>query len=773
MSNTKRDRSYRGRISERISTYKVVPRHIYKKKNQEKSWEYREYPEFDINFVCISKDGTLGDIYRVGNLLIGLPSVKDKKVVNLDVDELGNELEHPLSDDDSKWKRIEPPKEFKKLWVWYKREMAKEKNGIKRTNIREKFCNDRNALVRKHKKFVDDEFNKREYGLFIKTDKDIHYITGENWMFLKHYYLTESNIYPNFRVTAMESYWHWEACVADSRTWGEIRGKARRTSWTVESASMALNCFTITKYAEIPIVSERSELAGKLFTGKIANSFKYYPIYFKPLIDLPNDEPQSKLTITHETDDSETSVIDFYPTKDTAYDSTKVINISINDEIGKWINSSLTEFVSRHSKCHTEGGATGRFGSTAGDYNKGGGKEFETEFKDANPNERNKLGRTTNGLTAFFIDVCYTMTEPFKYFDEWGYSIVNDPIEPILNEEGKITEIGAITHWNATYNDLKEKKDKKKINGFLRDAPREVKHMFRSEGGKNNDFDIDNLNNHADYLDELTKEDFTEKIFVGNLRFEGEKFNSPIKWIPDPNGKFKTTWIPNVELQNQYSKKDFHGKNIIMPDNSHIGCFGVDSYDIIGQASDGRGSDGAIVGFTKFGLTGAPSNSFFLIYRERPKKRNDFFDDVIMACMFFGFYALIESNKSRLLEYMYDNSVTGFALRRQDKKWKNLTESEKLWGGIPSSTPVIQDQTSGLQDYISDFVGVDLENDCKVYHKELIEEWIEFKPNNRKEYDLAVASGMAKMGAQYQEKRKYADSDESNSGGLSFSSFSA
>ena len=225
--------------------------------------------------------------------------------------------------------------------------------------------------------------------------------------------------------------------------------------------------------------------------------------------------------------------------------------------------------------------------------------------------------------------------------------------------------------------------------------------------------------------------------------------------------------------KNKYSKKDFHGKNIIMPDNNDIGCFGVDSYDIIGQAGDGKGSDGAIVGYTKFNMTEAPDSSFFLIYKERPKKRDDFFDDVIMACMFFGFYALIESNKSRLLEYMYDKGLTGFALRR-NKKWKDLTKAEQTWGGIPSSTNVIQDQTSLIQDYISDFVGINLENDCKVYHKELIQEWIDLKPNKRKEFDLGVASGMAIMGARYKDKRRYSDSEDNRkTNGLSFSSFGA
>lgn len=777
-----RDRSYRDRISEKIDPSKIgISRQIHRKRNRDKSWKYKEYPEFHINFICISKDGTLGEIFKVGDLYIGLPSSEYEgyeEILNLKLEKVKIPLKKEIINKDisiknAKWKRESPPKDFKKLWNWYKSEMAVEKNGIKRSDIRQKFKKERNQVVADNKDFVDSEFRKREHGIFIKIDEEVHYLTGENWMFLQHYYLTESNMYPNYRVTAMESYWHWEACRADSRCWGEIRGKARRTSWTVESASIALNCLTITKYAQIPVVSERTQLASKLFTGKIANSFKYYPIYFKPLIDLPNDEPQSKLSITHETDDSETSIIDIYPTKDTAYDSTKVKDVSINDEIGKWVDASLTEFISRHSKCHTEGGATGRFGSTAGDYEKGGGKEFSDEFRDANANERNSLGRTINGLISFFIDVCYTMTEPFKYFDEWGYSIVNDPKEPILNEEGKVTEIGAITHWQVTFNDLKGKEQKKKLNGFLRDSPRQVKHMFRSEGGKNNDFDIANLNNNADFLDERTPQELSEKIYVGNLRYVGEKYKSKVEWVNDINGKFKTTWIPDPELQNNYSLKEFHGKSVNMPNNSYIGAFGVDSYDIIGQASDGKGSDGAIVGHTKFNLSGSPTNSLFLRYRERPKKRDDFFDDVIMVCQFFGFYALIESNKSRVLEYMYEKGFTGYALRRQDKKWKNLSDSEKLWGGIPSSTETVKDQVSGIQDYVSDFVGINLENDCKVWHKDIIEELIDFIPSQRKKFDLAVASGLAIMGSQYKDKKRNEDPDSETYTGLSFSDFSA
>ncbi|MFK5981452.1 MAG: hypothetical protein QM499_00945 [Flavobacteriaceae bacterium] len=760
------DKNYRGRIGKKILITDLMSAKVFKSKNKEHSWENREYPEFDDNFICISKDGTLGEIFLIDNLYVGLPSqtIKGKDVYT---DNNGNEvityfdkeiLNDGLTGKQAKWKRDSSrPVEFEDLWFEYKGKMANEKAGTKRQIVRNDFVRKRNKLVKENIDYIDLEFNKRKHGIFVKIDNDIHYLTGSNWMFLEHYYLTESDIYPNFRLTQTEAYWHWEACVADTRCWGEMRGKGRRTSWSVESSSLALDMFTKTKYAKIPIVSERKDLAQELFIDKIVKSFEYYPIYFKPLIILPNDEPQNTLSITHETKRRESGKITYYPTKTTAYDSTKVKFLSINDEIGKWLDESLIDFVSRHSKCHTEGNGKGRFGSTAGEYFKGGGEEFEIEYKSADPQKRNSItGRTENGLVNFFIDICYTMTEPMNFFDEWGYSIVHDPEEPILNEFGKIIEVGAITFWNATFDTLKKAGEKKKLNGFLRDAPRKIEHMFRNEGGVNNDFDIDNLNNHADYLNGFTHDMLAEStIFRGNLAFKGEKFNSDVEWIPHPKGKFKTTWIPDPDRQNKFNEKEFHGKKINMPDNDNVGNFGVDSYDIIGNTGDGNGSDGAIAGYSKFNMVGCPSHSFFMIYKERPDQRNDFYDDVIMACQFWGMSALVESNKARLLEYMYDNGYTGYALRRQDKKWKDLHEAEKIWGGIPSSTPVIEDQANLLKTYIFNNIGGDnLSTDCKVWFSELIKEWTNFNLQKRKLFDLGVASGMAIMGSQYRVKKR-------------------
>jgi hypothetical protein len=755
-----RDRSYRGDIAEKLNIFDLVPKVIYNKRNADKSWKYKKYPDIDPNFICVSKDGTIGNIYKVGELIIAVPSQEGKEILNIDT-----------PSNEAKWKRTPIPEGFLKLEENYRKDIGESANHKKR-DVRQKYKTDRKNLISKHIKFIDNEFDKRKHGLFIKIDEEILYLTGSAYMFLNYYYLTDSDMYPLFRTTSLYTWLHWEAVKADKDVFGELRFKSRRVAWTSEAASEALNTVTILKYANIPVVSERKELAEELFQSKIIDSFKYYPTYFKPIISDPNTLEKKKLELTHNTAQKETARIKLYPTKVTAYDSTRVKSFAINDEVFKLEDVDFTAFRSRHKRCYNKSKnlhPKGKFGSTVGDKN----INTETaryEWENANPLKRDLTGNTNTGLIALFVDNCYTDAEN-GMFDGWGYPIINNPQKPILNEIGDIVEFGSITLWKMEEDKMKKMK-KSDLNSFYRNSPRLIEHALRNEGGINNDFDADNLNNHVDHLNSIHELDWTDIIYRGNLAWTGEPYKSDVEWKPNTKGKIFTTWLPPKELQNKSSIREFHGKQLKMPDNNHIACLGVDSYDLVGKAASGKGSDGAFTGYSKMSMTGCPSHSFFLKYKDRPDKRDDFYDDVIMTCQYFGIFALIESNKGRILEYMYDKGFTGYAMRRQDKKWRDLSDAERLYGGMPTSKEVIADQASLLKDYIMDNVGQNLDNECKVYFKDLITEWIAFKVDKRTEFDLAVASGFAIMGSQYKVKMRKVPPINPE-GGLTLSSFGA
>ena len=105
-------------------------------------------------------------------------------------------------------------------------------------------------------------------------------------------------------------------------------------------------------------------------------------------------------------------------------------------------------------------------------------------------------------------------------------------------------------------------------------------------------------------------------------------------------GRFLVSWIPDVRLRNR--KINRNGK--FYPGNESLGAFGCDPYDISGVVGGG-GSNGALHGVTTFHMEDAPTNEFFLEYIARPQTAEIFFEDVLMACVFYGMPILAENDR--------------------------------------------------------------------------------------------------------------------------------
>ena len=182
------------------------------------------------------------------------------------------------------------------------------------------------------------------------------------------------------------------------------------------------------------------------------------------------------------------------------------------------------------------------------------------------------------------------------------------------------------------------------------------------------------------------------------------------------------------------------------PGNEHVGAFGCDSYDISGTV-DGTGSKGALHGLTKFSMENAPANSFFLEYIARPQTADIFFEDVLMALVFYSMPLLAENNKPRLLYYLRRRGYRGFSMNRPDKIWNKLSTTEKEIGGVPNSSEDIkQAHAAAIEMYINDHVGL-LENDDygDMYFNETLNDWSKFDINKRTRHDASISSGLAIM----------------------------
>jgi hypothetical protein len=152
----------------------------------------------------------------------------------------------------------------------------------------------------------------------------------------------------------------------------------------------------------------------------------------------------------------------------------------------------------------------------------------------------------------------------------------------------------------------------------------------------------------------------------------------------------------------------------------------------------------------------APSNEFFLEYIARPQTAEIFFEEVLMALVFYGMPILCENNKPRLLYHLKNRGYRGFSLNRPDKIYTKLSRTEKELGGIPNtSEDVKQSHAAAIESYIEKHVGIDMVGEYRTKEdmgtmsfRRTLEDWAKFDITNRTKFDASISSGLAIMANQ-------------------------
>jgi hypothetical protein len=380
-------------------------------------------------------------------------------------------------------------------------------------------------------------------------------------------------------------------------------------------------------------------------------------------------------------------------------------------------------------------------GSTSNALSKGG-QNYKDIYEDSNVKYRNANGQTKSGLYALFVPMEWNME---GFIDIYGHPVFKKPAAPIKGVDGNLINNGAIDYWDAEVDSLKSDADA--LNEFYRQFPRTESHAFRDES-KSSIFNLTKIYQQIDYNDSMIKEHY---ITRGSFSWKDGIKDTQVIWTPDPRGRFTMSWAPPKHMQN-----NVHVRNgINYPGNEHLGSFGCDSYDISAVVG-GRGSNGALHGMTKFHMDDAPVNEFFLEYIARPQTAEIFFEEVLMACVFYGMPILVENNKPRLLYHLKNRGYRGFSINRPDKQFAKLTKTERELGGIPnSSEDVKQSHASAIESYIEKFVGLDLEGKYReadlmgtMPFTRTLEDWAKFDINDRTKFDACISSGLAIMANQ-------------------------
>jgi hypothetical protein len=370
-------------------------------------------------------------------------------------------------------------------------------------------------------------------------------------------------------------------------------------------------------------------------------------------------------------------------------------------------------------------------GSTSNSLDKGG-DNFKKLYYNSDVTKRNRNGQTSSGLYSLFIPMEWNYE---GFMDTFGLPVFIRGRDNVKGIDGHEITTGVIEHWENEVDGLKDDQDS--LNEYYRQFPRTEDHAFRDET-KNSLFNLTKIYEQIDYNNDVNN---LANVSKGNFIWTQGIKDTKVMFVPNNNGRFNISWIPPNNLQNNIVLKN----GLKYPGNEHIGAFGCDSYDISGTV-DGRGSKGALHGLTKFSMEDAPANHFFLEYISRPETAEIFFEDVLMACVFYGMPILAENNKPRLLYYFKRRGYRGFSINRPDKIWNKLSTTEKEIGGIPNSSEDIkQAHAAAIESYIEEFVGR-LENEYgDMYFQDTLIDWSGFNINNRTKYDATISSGLAIM----------------------------
>jgi len=705
-------------------SYDHVSKPTLRRRNHARSWKYGYDEKYDM--VVISKTGKIGDVYKIEGLYVALPYHE------------GNAYKRDSRKEKQYWERKELPKPLEKIKTIFQwNEMP--------SSFKNQWIN-----------YIESEFDKREQGYWFSNNGKPTYVTGSHYMYCQW---TKIDIgYPDFREANRILYLFWEACKADNRSFGMNYLKIRRSGFSYMASEECDNIGTITKNARVGILSKTGSDAKKMFTDKVVPILNNYPFFFKPIqdgMDKPKTElafriPASKITKKNmyevhndELDGLDTS-IDWKNTDDNSYDGEK-LQLLVHDESGKWLKPNNIQNNWRITKTCLRLGRKiiGKcmMGSTSNALDKGG-ESFKKLYRDSDVNKRSANGQTKSGLYALFIPMEFNME---GFIDVYGHPVLRTPEKPVMGVDGEMIDQGAIDYWEAEVDSLKNDPDA--LNEYYRQFPRTESHAFRDES-KQSLFNLTKIYQQIDYNDSLIK---SHVLTRGSFSWKDGIKDSKVVWTPNDRGRFIVSWIPNVNLQNNYYIKN--GRKY--PGNEHIGAFGCDSYDISGTVG-GVGSNGALHGLTKFNMDDAPSNEFFLEYIARPQTAEIFFEDVLMACVFYGMPILVENNKPRLLYHIKNRGYRPFSMNRPDKGFNKLSTTEKELGGIPNtSQDVKQAHAAAIESYIEKHVGLDLDNNHRdademgsMYFTRTLNDWARFDINNRTKFDASISSGLAIMACQ-------------------------
>lgn len=602
----------------------------------------------------------------------------------------------------------------------------------------------------------------------INRDKEINIKTNRFRRWLKHYNVFKNKHVPteyllNDRVTRLEllaglldsdghlmntnNCYRYELVSSDSTMFDGYLKLIRSLGFKVGVRKKKTNFNTIVNVATI--YGDVSQIPCKVERKKVPKTYKRAYADHINKIDIESIGLGKFYGITleaHNDDDRRLILEDF--------------TISMN--CGKYPkNVPIDEYWPIVKTSHTDmGSGVGKamLVSTV-NSSKHGGLGFKNIWIDSDVTKRNDNDETISGLYRIFIPADFGLA---GFYDEFGFSIVENPEKAVTNEFGKPRTVGSKAYLDNVEKSLESEPEK--LNERKRQYPRNDKDPFRDKSD-DCDFNGVKIQEQLDHNEhELEDKWDSHQEFIGNNDLERGNFrwedgirDTKVIWYPDPeNGRFfiKKGCHPPSYYRNKFEMKYANGILGKSPLAGLVACGGVDPYNRSKNA-DGKGSKGAYHLSTGFHTCeDLPINTCIVEYIARPKKIELFFEDMIMVSVYYSVPFLCELSNERFLAMVKERGYRNFSKNNPYKKYRDLNPTEKEFGGAPAQDSKIgEGQFYITEAFVDDHLGVARDERFRMigdmgdfpFSRTLIQ-LKEVDTSNRTDYDAYISFSLSRIG---------------------------
>jgi hypothetical protein len=588
--------------------------------------------------------------------------------------------------------------------------------------------------------FMTTEFRKRMNGVWFYNNGTIEYITGTHYFYTGSWKIDVG--LPEFRDSDRDLHYLWKYCEDDNDCFGLAYFTNRRSGKTVVGTSLIYEYASRNEESICGIQSKTSKDGKSVFRKLIGSWKKLHPIWkptdsgeTNPKEELRFEEPSKRSTKGEKKTYEKVlnSIIGYRSSVEDAYDGSKLKRYYC-DEFGKYTEGDASERWDIVKPCLVVGTkivGKAYFTTTVEELERKGGQAALDIYNDSDFHDRKKDGRTRSGMYRLFKPAYYGLE---GFINKYGYSDIKGAKAALLAQRDGLTG--------------------QKLAGEVRKFPFTPKEAFYTTVG------TQVFPAHKLYEQKEHNESLPESIVrTGDFRWTN-KAEHKVEFFDNPNGLFKVSWMPEM---NRRCQREMDGRGFPKPSYRHQGIIGVDPYDHKETVSN-KQSNAAACGFKMFDINDPTnSNGYFLHYVGRRSNPDDFYEDMVMAGVFYGMQVFVENQKPGLLNHMNRTGYHHYIRKTQQSDYTKSTSMKYVEGVSMSGNLVRQEAINNLIVYIHKFVGKiskqvqrdefgwpeeklrdDLYGNCPF--TDMIDDWLKFDANNWTIYDETVASMVTLLG---------------------------